>query len=53
MLKVKRDDFYELNNDDNNFDLNDVNNLFKQISNSHINEESDKEEETDNEGEEN
>lgn len=35
MLKVKRDDFYELNNDDGSFNLDDVNNLFAQIQDKH------------------
>ena len=33
MLKVKRDDFYELNNNDEGFNMDDVNNLFSQIQN--------------------
>ena len=45
MLKVKRDDFYELNNNDDDFNLDNVNNLFKQISDEYKKEDDDKEEE--------
>lgn len=33
MLKVKRDDYYDLNNNDEGFNMDDVNNLFSQIQN--------------------
>lgn len=32
MLKVKRDDYLELNNEDGNLNLDNVNDLFKKIS---------------------
>ena len=40
MLKVKRDDIYDLNNEDGGFDLDDVNNLFMKIQNNHENDDS-------------
>jgi len=45
MLKVKRDDIYDLNNEDGSFDLDDVNNLFMKIQNNHDDEESDTDDE--------
>ena len=47
MLKVKRDDFYELNNDDNDFNMDNVNDLFKQISNNYNKSEEEEEDKDD------
>ena len=51
MLKVKRDDFYELNNNDD-FNLDNVNDLFKQISQNHSDDEKKEEEDEEDGGEE-
>lgn len=46
MLKVKRDDYYDLNDNEGGFDMNDVNQLFSQIQNRY--EEEDKEDDVEN-----
>ena len=45
MLKVKRDDFYDLENQDGSFNMDDVNNLFKKITDKYDNEEDEEKEE--------